>query len=166
LESHVANRPASASPPVTPPPETPADTGDETSANEKIASFAFKISVLGSFLWCILGLIVIYGVRVYFNSPIHPSFVPFIGVTFGVIVAFAIVLTLKYTNGDIEFKLFGNELRGASGPIVLWVVCFLAIVYGLYLLGITEVVKTQAPSSSGPLHEIWYDSKSKVSPTK
>src|SRR5262245_37642721 len=114
----------------------PADTSP-TPADDKLTSLTFNFSVFFAFFWCIFGRSIISGIRVWWNSPIHPSFLPFMGVGFGVIVAFAIVLTLKYATGEpVEFKLFGNEWKGASGPIFLWVVCFLAIVYGLYLLGI------------------------------
>jgi hypothetical protein len=136
--------------------ERPTDGGRSealTASDEKWASRSFKVSVSVAFFWCIFGLSVIYGTRIWWDAPIHPSFVPFMGVGFAVIVAFAIVLTLKYTSGDIEFKLLGNELKGASGPIILWVLCFLAIVYGLYLLGIAEVFKIEVPKSV-PLHRV------------
>ena len=111
---------------------TPAPAGTSpASADDKLTSLTFKLSVFFAFFWCIFGLSIIYGIRILWNRPINPSFVPFMGVGFSVIVAFAIVLTLKYATGEsIEFKLFGNEWKGASGPILLWVVCFLAIVYG------------------------------------
>jgi hypothetical protein len=125
-----------------------------TSSDEKWASLMFKIAVSAAFFWCVFGLSVIYGIRIWWDAPIHPSFVPFMGVGFGVIVAFAIVLTLKYTSGDIEFKILGNELKGASGPIILWVLCFLVIVYGLYLLGIAESSKFDGGHKPRPLHQI------------
>ena len=140
--------PATANPIV-----TPAPLGDQWT------SLTFKFSVFFAFFWCIFGLAIIYGIRVWWNSPIHPSFVPFMGVGFAVIVAFAIVLTLKHASGEaIEFKLFGNEWKGASGPIFLWVLCFLAIVYGLYLLGIAEVMKPEMYKTenfkSVPIHRL------------
>jgi hypothetical protein len=36
--------------------------------------------------------------------------------------------------GPIEFEAFGFKLRGASGPIVLWVFCFLSIAAAFQLL--------------------------------
>jgi hypothetical protein len=48
--------------------------------------------------------------------------------------AFSIVTLLKVTDGPIEFEAVGFKFRGASGPIVLWIFCFLAFVTALYLL--------------------------------
>ena len=42
--------------------------------------------------------------------------------------ALFIVLVLKAAAGPLEFEAFGFKFRGASGPAVLWVGCFLAIV--------------------------------------
>lgn len=47
------------------------------------------------------------------------------------LMALCIVLALRFTAGEIRFKGLGFEFEGASGPIVLWVFCFLAIVAGL-----------------------------------
>jgi hypothetical protein len=131
--------------------EQPGGTPTLRPSEDKWTSYTFKFSVFFAFFWCIFGLSIIYGIRIWWNSPSHPTFVPFMGVGFAVIVAFAIVLTLKYATGEsIEFKLFGNEWKGASGPIFLWVACFLAIVYGLYLLGVAEVFKTDAFKREAP----------------
>ena len=47
------------------------------------------------------------------------------------LVAFCVVIILEWTAGEIKFKGFSFEFEGASGPIVLWVLCFLAIVAAL-----------------------------------
>ena len=65
-------------------------------------------------------------------------------VGFGVIVAFSIVLTLSFATGDIEFEAPGFKFKGASGPIVLWVLCFVAILFGFYLVGISEILKSDS----------------------
>jgi hypothetical protein len=48
--------------------------------------------------------------------------------------AMAIVSILRVTSGDIEFEAFGFKFKGASGPIVLWVITFLATVTGVATL--------------------------------
>ena len=48
--------------------------------------------------------------------------------------AFIVVLLLRSSFGRIEYKILGMEFKGASGPIVLWVFCFLAEVLGIRLL--------------------------------
>lgn len=44
------------------------------------------------------------------------------------LMALCVVIILEWTAGQIKLKVPGFELEGASGPIVLWVCCFLAIV--------------------------------------
>ena len=36
--------------------------------------------------------------------------------------------------GPIEMEALGFKFRGASGPVVLRIFCFLVIVFGVYLL--------------------------------
>jgi len=57
-----------------------------------------------------------------------------IGIPMSAVTAFCIVSLLKVTNGPIEFEAIGFKFRGASGPIVLWILCFLVIVIGFHLL--------------------------------
>ena len=44
------------------------------------------------------------------------------------LMALCVVIILEWTTGQIKLKVLGFELEGASGPILLWVCCFLAIV--------------------------------------
>ena len=58
-----------------------------------------------------------------------------IGIAISAISAFSIVAVLDVLSRDpIEIKFLGFELRGAAGPVVLWVVCFLALVAGAQVL--------------------------------
>lgn len=50
------------------------------------------------------------------------------------LMSMCVVILLRYSAGPIEFKVPGFEFKGASGQVVLWVVCFLAIVTALKLL--------------------------------
>jgi hypothetical protein len=45
-----------------------------------------------------------------------------------------VVSTLRQTVGPLEFKAFGIEFKGASGQVVLWLMCFLAIVLAIKTL--------------------------------
>lgn len=119
------------------------------------APLSFRFLVFVVFGWIIIGISFIYGYRLWWDAPLHPSFVPFIGVCFAVVVAFVIVLTLKYTTGeDIELEVPGLKLKGASGPIILWAVCFLSIAFGLYLLGVTEIFKSTEEHKRLPLSHV------------
>lgn len=49
-------------------------------------------------------------------------------------IALFIVLILRTTQGPIEFEGFGFKFRGASGPIIMWILCFLSSVSATKLL--------------------------------
>ena len=51
-----------------------------------------------------------------------------VGLPFAALLALVIVLFLESRSGNLEFEAIGLKFRGASGPIVLWVLAFLAIV--------------------------------------
>jgi hypothetical protein len=64
-----------------------------------------------------------------------------IGVPCSAISAFAIVAALLRAfppstgdNGQIELKAFGLEFSGPSGPITLWLICFLGFIFALKML--------------------------------
>jgi len=58
-----------------------------------------------------------------------------VGTPMSAVTAFCIVSLLKVTSGPIEFEAFKTfTFRGASGPIVLWIFCFLAVVTAFRLL--------------------------------
>jgi hypothetical protein len=50
-----------------------------------------------------------------------------IGLPAAAVASLGLVLLLENTSGAIEFEAVGLKFRGASGPIILWAVCFLAI---------------------------------------
>lgn len=57
-----------------------------------------------------------------------------LGLPTAALAALCIVLFLEAKSGRIEFEGFGFKFRGASGEIVLWVICFLAIAASVKLL--------------------------------
>ena len=57
-----------------------------------------------------------------------------IGTPLSAITAFCVVSLLRVANGPIEFEALGFKFRGASGPVVLWVFCFLAVTCSLFFL--------------------------------
>jgi hypothetical protein len=57
-----------------------------------------------------------------------------IGIPAASAAAFLVVIILKVTSGSIEFEAFGVKFRGASGPIVFWILCFGALATALYFL--------------------------------
>jgi hypothetical protein len=59
-----------------------------------------------------------------------------LGIPFCAGTAMFVVLILRATQGPAEFEGLGFKFRGASGPIVMWVLCFLALVAATKLLWI------------------------------
>jgi hypothetical protein len=64
-----------------------------------------------------------------------------LGIPCAAVAAFAIVASLLKVfppssdeKGQLELKAFGLEFTGPSGPITLWLMCFLAFVFALKLL--------------------------------
>lgn len=62
------------------------------------------------------------------------NYAALVGTPMSAVTAFCIVSLLKATSGPIEFEALGFKFRGASGPIVLWVLCFLSLVVAFRLL--------------------------------
>lgn len=48
--------------------------------------------------------------------------------------AMIVVLLFKPVFGDMEFEALGFKFKGASGPVVLWVLCFLAETLAIHTL--------------------------------
>ena len=57
-----------------------------------------------------------------------------IGVGISAITAFCLVASLEISRGPIEFEALGFKFKRASGPVVLWVFCFLVMIHGVWLL--------------------------------
>jgi hypothetical protein len=49
--------------------------------------------------------------------------------------AFLVVAIFQVAVGQIEFEVLGVKVAGAAGPIVMWVLCFLAITVGIGVSG-------------------------------
>jgi hypothetical protein len=67
-------------------------------------------------------------------SVVKEHFAAIVGGPCAAFASMLVVLLLRYTVGPIEIKGLGFEFKGAAGPIVLWIFCFLAMVSGIKLL--------------------------------
>ena len=65
---------------------------------------------------------------------IMDHFAGVVGIPMAALTAFCIVILLQSTSGPIKFKILKLEFEGASGQVILWVFCFLAIVLSIKLL--------------------------------
>ena len=93
------------------------------------------------FMWCLLGIAAAYGMRFWNDSPVHPSFLPFVGIAFAAILAFVVVMVFRSIAGELQFEFGSLRFRGASGPIIFWALCFLTVCLGGLSLGFTDAVK-------------------------
>ena|ERR1700690_2979083 len=79
-----------------------------------------------------VGFIFLWGTWSNFHNPdlgkiCFTHFAATIGLPFIALTSLFIVMIFKSTAGAIEFDCFGLKFKGASGPIIFWVICFLAI---------------------------------------
>src|SRR6266705_634523 len=112
-----------------------ADSSPKPALQEKPAPTPrfFSRTIFLIFIWVMFGVCVIYGVRLWFNSVPNPVFTPIIAASFCAVLSFTIVLFLETVSGPIQLKIReGTEFAGASGPIIMWCLCFIVIALGLY----------------------------------
>jgi hypothetical protein len=118
-----------------------ADEAGEIEAASRPKQFSQLIYV--TFYWCMIGVSIIFGIRLWFDVPMHQSFIPIVGAVFAAVLAFTLVISIQQVVGPINIKTSMFSFEGATGPIVFWCICFLSIVFGLYLLGLSDVTKAE-----------------------
>jgi len=104
---------------------------------EKV-KFYFMITLVGAFIFVsltLLGFYMYYG----FTSGVwlkllEEHFSVLVVIPFGAGCALIVVILLRATQGPIEFEGLGFKFRGASGPIVLWCIAFLALMAAVRIL--------------------------------
>lgn len=69
-----------------------------------------------------------------FNETLYQHLAAAIGVPLSALTALALVLALEQVAGDIQFEALGLKFKGAAGPLVMWVLCFIALVAGIKAL--------------------------------
>ena len=67
---------------------------------------------------------------------IEKQFAVVVGLPLAAVLAAFIVIALRHTEGPIKLKGLGFEFDGASGQVILWVICFLAIAGAIHMLWI------------------------------
>jgi hypothetical protein len=106
------------------------------------------------FGWIFVGISFIIGWRMWWNSPIHPSFALFGAVAFSSVTAFAIVLTLDIVTGDnLSFEFASLKFTGTSGPVTLWILSFVAIM-GTFMMGDFRGLSESSAKPCPPVHEL------------
>jgi hypothetical protein len=70
----------------------------------------------------------------WINSLFQDHYVFFVGLPFSGFLAYFIVGTLENVRGNIEFEAFGIKFKGASGPIIMWVIVYMSIVLSIKMV--------------------------------
>ncbi len=68
------------------------------------------------------------------KAVVNKHFLAVTGTPLSALSATLVLAMFRASYGDIEFEIPGFKFRGASGPAVLWILCFLAFVVALRLL--------------------------------
>jgi hypothetical protein len=71
---------------------------------------------------------------VQWNKILLERFAVVVGLPMAALLAVFIVLVFKFSEGPIEFEGIGFKFKGASGQVILWVMCFVAIAVSIKLL--------------------------------
>jgi len=71
----------------------------------------------------------------WFTAIMERHFAATIAVPLSAVTAACVVILFGATSGgNLTFSLLGFKFEGASGPITLWLVCFLAMIFAVRLL--------------------------------
>jgi len=65
---------------------------------------------------------------------VKDHFAAVVGLPMSALLSAFIVVGLRHTEGSIKFEGLGMKFEGASGQVILWVICFLSIAAAIKLL--------------------------------
>lgn len=86
---------------------------DAISSNINLNVFGKRVvqfAVIFTFIFYLVCITINYGYRTYWNSPLHPSFMPFVYVAVAAILAFTVVLSFDIAvGGTIDFEFLGQK---------------------------------------------------------
>lgn len=97
------------------------------------------------FTWIIgLGTLLVVGIALYYCcikgfkpeifSIITEHYAVIIGMPCAAVASLIVVVLLGASYGALEFEAIGFKFKGASGPVVLWILCYLAIAASIKIL--------------------------------
>jgi hypothetical protein len=119
------------------------DERDGSPSGTEFRKWIGRIAVVALLLWAlqILGFVT-YSVLTqtppsngWLNKLIQDHYPAMIGIPLMSLTAICIVMCFQVAiGGPIEFEALGFKFRGASGPVLMWVLCFLALTLALRVL--------------------------------
>lgn len=69
-----------------------------------------------------------------FIALVREKFPAIIGLPIAALFSLFIVVMLRITTGPIEFEAEKIKIKGAAGPVIFWVICFVSIALSIKLL--------------------------------
>jgi RsiW-degrading membrane proteinase PrsW (M82 family) len=114
------------------------DSGNDQPVGLRIKRFAgILVLVVGSAFATVTFVLVLIAAITQgdvFKKMVENHFAAAFGIVISFVTSLVLVLVLRVEEGPIEVEAFGFKFKGAGGPLILWVVCFLAFVTALRLL--------------------------------
>ena len=100
-----------------------------TESQERALSFLIFLLIVLAFValvgtWLTLVIVSFDEVR---TALLIEHYVAIVGLPAAGAAAFVLVFLFRQTSGPIEIEAFGTKFRGATGPLVLWNLCFLSM---------------------------------------
>ena len=94
------------------------------------------VAVFGVLFLGVTSCYVVFGIipKAELQRVLSEHFLAVAGPIVSAIAATVVIAMFRASSGKIEFKAIGFEFKGASGPTVLWIFCYLACIISLYLL--------------------------------
>ena len=106
--------------------------------NDRFKVFLKYSVVIGTFLVMVfyMGFLIFWTWRDngWFFQILQSHFAATIGLPLAAVASLVIVILLEFTSGPIKMKAIGFEFEGAAAPAILWMFCFLTMVFGIKLL--------------------------------
>jgi hypothetical protein len=68
------------------------------------------------------------------DRAVESHYAAIVGLPFVAAAAFIVITFFRQAAGPIKIKMAGFELEGAGGPVLLWVTCYLAMAFSIWLL--------------------------------
>lgn len=118
--------------------EQPPTDSDQRSNSPTLKAFATWAVVLATSVASLAALALI--LRLFYSDPdLFRSLMiqhvrGIVGIPLAAVSAFCVLLIFEARAGKIEFEVLGLRFRGGSGPAVIWVFGFLAIVSAIRIL--------------------------------
>src|SRR5438552_2194544 len=101
---------------------------EPTDWEEKLRRWMSWVAVVSTVLFSIIvgAMVIDAGFHGFWDGVLQEHVVTVVGLPVAAMLALAIVLLLRTVAGAIELKFLGFEFKGAAGPIVMWIMCFVA----------------------------------------